>query len=384
MNICITPEQLNNDFSKISDIFMERYKKGQVTQLNFDDQQLLDDVSDKLNKIATTQNINFNKEGFKTFIKKLYVYDFTQFGGGDFDDQIVTYDRDDNNDASRRSVNSPNKFDLFAIIAVVVGIFVIYISYLKFNELSQSVVGMDISSVSEDVKTQLQQALSEIRQLPIEQVTFVQYIWSSIQTFSCSIVQQQAERIKNIVIQLLSESIVDFTAIAEKTCMPRTQVVTEGVLSLGNYDIGRTLNTLVQTASSITSSGATSSCISNTALALQQKALSDLFYNQQLILNQITSQSTQAINFLVYGASIGSSGVFYLIYRTKDVLKVAYTQFKSTPIKQNNNKAKGLFKITETGGNRKKYTRKNKKHHRKPSRKHKKKTRKHIKKSRKI
>lgn len=381
MNICITPKQINNDFSNISDIFMERYKKGKITQLNSDDQKLLDDVADKLNKIATTQNVNFNKEGFKTFIKKLYVYDFTQFGGGDSDDQIVTYDSDSD---TKRSVNPPNKFDLFAIIAVVVGIFVIYISYLKFNELSQSVVGMDISSVSEDVKSQLQQALSEIRQLPTEQVTFVQYIWSSIQTFSCSIVQQQSERIKNIVIQLLSESIVDFTAIAEKTCMPRTQVVTEGVLSLGNYDIGRTLNTLVQTASSIASSGATSSCISNTALALQQKALSDLFYNQQLILNQITSQSTQAINFLVYGASIGSSGVFYLIYRTKDVLKVAYTQFNSTPINENNNSVKGLFKITETGGNKKKYTRKNKKHHRKPSRKHKKKTRKHIKKSRKI
>ena len=132
--------------------------------MNPDDQKLLDDVSDKLNEIATTQNINFNKDGFKTFIKKLYVYDFTQFGG-DPDDQIVPYGRDGD---SRRRVNSPNRVDFAAIIALVFGIFLIYISYVKFNELSQSVTGMDISSVSEDVKSQLQQALTEIRELPIE------------------------------------------------------------------------------------------------------------------------------------------------------------------------------------------------------------------------
>lgn len=374
-DICITPDQLNSDFAKISNMFMERYQKGKVAQLNPDDQKLLDDVSDKLNEIATTQNINFNKDGFKTFIKKLYVYDFTQFGG-DPDDQIVPYGRDGD---SRRSVNSPNRVDFAAIIALVFGIFLIYISYVKFNELTQSVTGMDISSVSEDVKSQLEQALTEIRELPIEQVTFLQYIWSSIQTFSCSIVEHQTERIKNIVTELLSETIGDFIEIAERTCMPRTQVVTEGALSLGNIDIGRTLNRIVQTASTYASTTTTTSCITTTALAIQQKAMNDLFYNQQLILSQLTSQSTQAINFLTYGTSVASSGALYLIYRAKDVLGLVYDKFRPRQRVQNSRSRE----LAERGGNRKKYTKKNKRY-RKTSRKHRKASRKHRKASRKL
>jgi hypothetical protein len=113
--------------------------------------------------------------------------------------------------------------------------------------------------------------------------------------------------------------------------------------SLGTFDFGKALNSIVQVASSVSSASATSSCITNTALALQQKSLNDLFYNQQLILNKITSQSAQAIAFFTYGVSLGTSGALYLIYRTKDVLRIAYTQRQKVK-----------------GG--KKYTKKNKKH----------------------
>ena len=147
---------------------------------------------------------------------------------------------------------------------------------------------------------------------------------------------------------------------------------------------------IVQTASSYASSATTTSCIANTALALQQKTLHDLLYNQQLILNQITSQSTQAINFLTYGSSVASSGALYLIYRAKDVLGIAYEKFRPTQRVQNSRSRElSPFRITEIGGNRKKYTKKNKRYrkasrkHRKVSRKHRKASRKHRKASRK-
>jgi hypothetical protein len=122
MELCIiTPDQLNSDFYKISDFFITHYDKNIETELKPDDQQLLDDIANKLNEIASTQNVNFNKDGFKTLIKKLYIYDFTQFGGKD---GLTPY-------------STPNKFDLFAIIMLISSIFLLYISFLKFNELSQ-------------------------------------------------------------------------------------------------------------------------------------------------------------------------------------------------------------------------------------------------------
>lgn len=354
MEVCITPEQLNTDFDKISEFFITHYDKNIETELTPDDQQLLDDVSNKLNELASTQNVNFNKDGFKTLIKKLYVYDFTQFGG---EDGIVPY--------SGKKTNPPNKFDLFAIIILISSIFLLYISFLKFNELSQSVTGMAIDQISEDVKSQVQVAIAKIGELPTEQITFVQYVWSSIQTFSCSIVETQTQRLRNIVTESLSNTIQDFTAIAERTCMPRTEVITEGVYSIsssitGNIDLGRALNSLVQVASSATSASSTSSCITNTALSLQRRAIDELFHQQGLILNQITAQSTQAINFLTYGASMGTSSILYLVYRTRDVLGIAYVQFKPQ---------------IKRGG--KKYTKKNRKH-RKHKKTHKRKNKKYT------
>jgi hypothetical protein len=373
MDVCITPQQLNSDFDKISDILIQHYDKNIETQLNSDDQQLLDEIADKLNEIATAQNINFNKDGFKTFVKKLYVYDFKQFGG-DPDDELVPY--------SRKKSYMPNRYDFIAILLFICSIFILYISFVKFNELSQSITGMSIDEVGQDAKLQVQDALSKIRALPTEQITFLQYVWTSIQTFSCSIVETQTEKLRNIVKELLSHTVQDFTEIATRTCMPRTQVFTEGLYSIGSIDLGSTLNTLVQGVSGLTSASATNSCILNTVLSLKRRAIDELFHQQELILNQLTAQSTQAITFLTYGASMGTTSVMYFVYRTIDVLGIAYAQFRPTQRIQNSRELRPL-RITERGGNRKKYTKKNKKY-RKTSKKHRKTSRKHIKKSRKL
>jgi hypothetical protein len=349
INSCYTYLEYKSDLDKLGNILSERYNKNIETVLNVEDETLLNNVSEQLELLSRNNGIQFNKDLFKSFVKRLYVYDFAQFGGGPHN-QIVPHGAVSNRrESSSRSktVYLTNKYDLFAIIAFAVGIFIMYISFVKFNELSQSVIGMDIASVSEDVKLQIQEALSEIQKLPTEKITFSQYVLNSIQTFSCSIIEQQAQRIRNIVVELLSNSVQDFTAIAEEICMPRTEVFTEGAYSvsssLGTFDFGRALNSIVQVASSVSSASTTSACITNTALTLQQKTLNDLFYNQQLILNKITSQTTQAITFFSYGVSLGTSGALYLIYRTKDVLRIAYAQRQQVK-----------------GG--KKYTKKNKKH----------------------
>jgi hypothetical protein len=395
MDTCVTRQQLNSDFDKISELFIRHYDKNIETQLNTHDQQLLDEVSDKLNEIANAQNINFNKDGFKTFIKKIYVYNLTQFGGDSDDEEDDEEDDDEKTDDektpySRQNYYLPNRYDFFAIIIFFASIFLLYISFVKFNELSQSITGMSIDELGQDTKLQVQDALSKIGKLPTEQLTFLQYVWSSIQTFSCSIVETQSQRLRNIVTESLSHSLQDFTAIATRTCMPRTQVVTEGIYSIsssytGDIDFGKTLNSLVQGASGLTSASTTSACISNTALLLQKKAIDELYHQRSLMINQLTAQSTQAISFLSYGTYIGTTSVMYLLYRTKDILGIAYAQF--TPTRRvKNSRDVGQLKITERGGNKKKYTRKHKKtsrKHKKTSRKHKKTSRKHKKISRK-
>jgi hypothetical protein len=320
---CLTPIQFNSYLEKLSGLLMQHYEKNIETSLNTDDEEFLNMIADKLNQIANSENIKFNKQGFKTFVKKIFVYDFIQFGGNG--DNIVPY--------SNKKINPPNMYDFFAIIMMIASIFLLYISFVKFNDLSQTVTGMPLSEISQDIQSQIQNAISKVRELPVEQITFVQYVWNSIQTFSCSLVETQASRIKNIVTESLSNMVVDFTLIAEKTCMPRTEIIAEGAYTIsssytGSIDLGKTMNQLIQTASAMSTSAATSSCITNTALALQQKAITDMFNQRTLILNQLTAQSSQAISFFMYGASMGASAGIYLLYRTKDVIGIAFPQFK--------------------------------------------------------
>lgn len=341
---CLTPVELKNDLHEMSDLLMQHYDKNMETVLEKEDETFLNEVSLKLNELAKGEKVKFNKDGFKTFIRKLFVYDLLKFGGDD-GENVVPY--------SKKNKKMPNKYDFFAIVMLIASIFILYISFLKFKDLTENVSGMSMSEISSDIQTQVTDAITKIRELPTEQVTFVQYIWNSIQTFSCSIVETQTSRIKNIVTESLSNMVTDFTSVATETCIPRTEVFSEGAYTvsssyIGNIDLGKTLNTLVQTASAYSTPSATSSCVANTALSLQRRAMEELFHQRTLLLNQLSTQSSQAINFFTYGASMGTTSVMYLTYRTKELLGIAM------PMRQR--------KQIEGG---KKYTRKNKKTNRK-------------------
>ena len=146
---------------------------------------------------------------------------------------------------------------------------------------------MSIDEVGQDAKLQVEDAISKIRLLPTEQITFLQYVWTSIQTFSCSIVETQSQRLRNIITEALSNTVQDFQKIAEATCTPRTQVAKEGVNFFGNIDLGRLFNSLVQGVTVLTSRDATKSCITNTALILETAVLTELKTRKDLMLNQL-------------------------------------------------------------------------------------------------
>jgi hypothetical protein len=64
----------------------------------------------------------------------------------------------------------------------------------------------------------------------------------------------------------------------------------------------------------------------------------------------LSAQSSQAIHFLIWGASIGTSASLYLIYRTKDIIGIAYSQIQIRN------------RITRGGKHAKKRTKKHKKY----------------------
>ena len=346
---CLTPVELNEDLEQISNLLMQHYDKNNETVLKQEDETILNEVVAKLNEFAKGEKFKFNEEGFKKFIRRLFVYDFEKFGG-DYGEDIVPY--------FKKNKNTPNKYDFIAIVMLIASIFILYISFLKFNDLTKNVTHMSVDEIRTDIQDQLTDAITKIGKLQTEQVTFAKYIWSSIQTFGCSIVDTQTSRIKNIVTESLSNMVSDFTSVATETCIPRTEVFSEGAYTvsssyIGNIDLGKTLNTLVQTATAYSSPSATSSCVANTALSLQKKALEELFYQRTLILNQLSAQSSQAINFFSYGSSMGTTSVMYLTYRTKDLLGIGY----NSQIRRKNNE----------GG--KKRSKKNRKTNRKTNRK---------------
>jgi hypothetical protein len=61
-----------NDIDKIAGLMMDQYNLGVEATLNSQEEELLEQVTDKLNELFTQENMAFNPDGFKSIIKKLY------------------------------------------------------------------------------------------------------------------------------------------------------------------------------------------------------------------------------------------------------------------------------------------------------------------------
>jgi len=340
MNNCYTPVQLRTNFDNVFKMLENRYNKNIETTLQSEDEEFLNYICDSLNKISTSENVKFNEEGFRSLIKKLFVNDFSQFGG--VGDEIVPN--------ADKTISPPNRKDFFAIVMIFVSIFCIYISFIKFNELILSTTNTSNDELQQDVKSQIQTALSELESLPIEQLTFIQYIYNSIKTFSCSIVTNQRDRLTNMVQKVLTDIVWDFAAQAEKICMPRNEIIKEGAYNVAQVDLGKTFNYLIQGVSSYRTGGPASSCITNTVMSLQHTALTQMFNQKTIILNQILAQSASAADYLKFGAWNGGVAIMYLGYRTKEVIGITYKNYR-----------KDIKKVTDALGGRKHRTKKSKK-----------------------
>ena len=367
---------LNLVSETLMQFYLENEKNNREAVLDEEESKILDSTTDFLNNIIQSYNenennetkIDFNVNNFKSFIKKVYIVEEIKpdervqelgpeqsggtrtfgYGLGFFrrrrnnenhyeQDTYDDYPPDPSDPTDWRTEydslpelpttifeaypqrQQRRKYDFMALISFFVAIILIYISYTKYNEISNKIFDKSLMDATSDVSitfyNQINTALDDVRQLSSIELTFVQYVWKSISTFSCSIVQQQTTLITNIVFETAQNCINNFTEIATKQaqliCSPRTQVLSETDFG----EIGRLFNDLTRIVSSAISIEDTNICIVRQTGTEIERYISNMNYNRNTLMNEISTLSSQAMGFLSWGARIGYPSTMYLTYR---------------------------------------------------------------------
>jgi hypothetical protein len=311
--ICLSPDKLKSEFEKISQMLMQHYDKNIETQLQPDDENFLNEVADKLDILTNNAGIEFNREGFKTLVKKLYVYDFTQFGGVN---GLVPY-------SNRRG---PNKYDFFSIIALVVSIIMLYIAFIKFNDLAKTITGSGVGEISSSVRDQISDALAEIEDLDMEDTTFLDYVWNSFCLFGESIVKRQMDAFKNIIIEVIKTTTLNLEEKMKNACMAPSEIVETGKWFVGNFDVGNWFNKGTNALVTLSTAQESSTCVLRTTLQVTRQEINTLLNSLELLVTRIDIQTSQISKLIRYGTSIGVSAIGYLGYRVLEVLRIGGPQ----------------------------------------------------------
>jgi len=250
-NLCFNNKSLDEIFINLK----EQYDLNNMSNLNEEEILLVNDVSSSLEKIFSKNNISFDKNNFIKLIKRLYPGS-SMYGGNDNDDEIIDYDYTQNNNSKNKIVSI---YDLVAILSFILSIYLLYLSFIQFNKLSCDITGNNLLQLSSDIKNQLQQAITSVSN---KEITFLKYIYNIFTTFSSNIVSSQQEQISNIIRNILSTSIPDFTSQIQTVC------VTSETGWTGFFEA---------TAKSITSGDATTNCITS----MSQTLISGFLHKQQ-------------------------------------------------------------------------------------------------------
>lgn len=358
----------------ISEILMQNYLQNTEAILDDDESKFLDEMTNNLNIIFNNYNenennetkIEFNADNFKSFIKKVYIkveeeeikeherveeLKEEQTGGTrplgffrrrrDLDENHYQQDFYPNYPADPSDTNDwrteydtlpvlpitifnaypqrdRRKYDFIALVTFFVAIFMIYISYVKYNEISNKILSQNLTDVASNVSStlysQIERALSEINNLSSMELTFSQYVWKSIKTFSCSIINQQTTLITNIISDSVTKCITNFTIIATQqaqiTCNPQTQIISQDYGVIADF-----VNTFVQYTSSAITIEETNMCIARQLGSEVSNYINNMNYARETLINEISVLSSQGTGFLMWGTRIGVPSTMYLTYR---------------------------------------------------------------------
>ena len=349
---CLNVKQFTSKLNNLGDLLMEHYNKNIETTLNSEDEELLNKITDKLQEISTGLNVEFNKDGFKNVIKRLFVYDFAQFGGkDDIDNQIVPYS-EKSSQSNQRKIWLPNKYDFLAIVSFCASLYLLFLAYNRFISLTSTITQSTPNQLSERFQDEMETIIDEIKKLEIGNLSFIQFVFQSIQSLGCSFVsRRQSEIISGLsalVNTILSNSYERFKFEAENLCIYKDNTMLS--------ELNRVITSFISPKTQI-------ECIAQ-AMQISQKSMQNELSTQIDRFILVTKSETLGIlDVLSYAYFIGMPSALYLIARTKQVVelktnsRLAITGSEDIP------------RITETGG-KKRYTKKNKKHRKTAKKRH--------------
>jgi len=374
---CFTSPQTKADLDNLGSILLQHYNKNVEATLNEPDKDLLNKVTDQLEELSKNSNVNFNSEGFKSFIKRVYVYDLTQYGG-DPPDEIVKYSSGQENSYSgRSSVSMTITADFMALLGFFTSLFLLYLVYENLTAITQGVTGYTPVGVGQEVMEQFEIAREEVRRLDTSQLSFLQLFYQIFSTFGCSVVETNIANIQQIFLIGLQNSFRGISTRVTSACLTSSQEVSS------RSTIGM-LGSLFNIASAPTAS---LMCVNERTKIETSLIQSQVNALQDSLFLEISTRAQQISGNIALSLKIGIPCATYLmariVYITTPIITNISNNMRTSRIQ--NGREIRPFRITETGG-RKKRTKKNnkkKKTYRKnkktTSRKHRNKSRKHRK-----
>lgn len=349
--MCFMSMQNKNDINQLCSLLLQHYNKNIVTTLNNQEETLLNNVADKLEELSKNNNIEFNKEGFKTFIKKLYVNNLNQSGGDDADDVVPYF--------------NPNPtfntlMDFTALLGFFVSVFLLYLAYENLSQITQGLTGYSPEGVGSEVMEQFNNAKEEVRRLNKTQLTYLQFFYQVFTTLGCNIVDNQIANIQQIILVGLENSFKHVSKRVTASCLAQeTKSNTMFGMVSSIFNVASAPTASIECVNERTR-------IETNLLRAQIDAIREsLFIEMRTKTNQIVGNISLAVKIGVPCASYLLSRIVYVTGKVSAKLR---DNIKKPIIDEDDegNKDFGPFRITERGG-KKRHTKKYIKH-----RKHKK------------
>jgi len=354
--ICFTSIQSKSDLDKLGYILLENYNKNIETTLNQDDEALLNKVAEQFEELFQKSNVKFNNEGFKSFIKRVYVYNLEQYGGDD--DEIMPYSFNKVNSYSdRSSIAKTICADFIALLGFFISVLLFFIAYQNVISITQGLTGYTPVEVGQEVMDQYNVAIEEVRRLNTSQLSWLQFFFQIFSTFGCSIVESNIGNIQLIIINGLQNS---FSGIS-------TRVTSACLISSDRHS---TIDMVSSLLNLVSAPSTTSTCVNERIKIETSLIQAQVTALQDSLFLEISTRAQQISGNITLSLRIGIPCTTYLMARIVYVTTPVFRRIGNS--------------ITKNGGNRKKNTRKNNKHRKTYYRKNKKNSKKHIKKTRKL
>jgi hypothetical protein len=373
--LCFTSPQSKSDLNQLGTLLLQHYNKNIETKLNEQDQALLENVADKLEELSTNNGIQFNKEEFKSFIKRVFVYDFTQFGGDPLD-EVVPY----SNRSSSYSTTTYILADFTALVGFFLSLFLLYLAYENLSQLTQRLTGATPTGIGQEVMDQYNSTLEELRRSNISQLSYLQFAYQIFTTFSCGFIENQVSNIQQIIYIGLTKSFTGIAERAQASCLSSAE------------NTGTFAGMVISFFNVASAPDVASACV-NERIRIEQKLIgAQIDALRDSVFNEIRTRKNMLIGNVTLAIRIGVPCTTYLLgriaYLTAPIREKISNTMSRVRIEDSDEDISSEtrpFIIAERGGNRKK----NKKHRKtsrkyiKTSRKYKKTSRKHKKTSRK-